>query len=83
MYAYERFFHGQSRPQGVVVESGALDGDTFSVSHSLETVLGWKALHIEAGPGKFDALARNRPRALNLHAALCDTPRELHFLQAR
>jgi len=84
VYAHEHFFWGPEPPgsrQRVVMESGAVDGVTFSISHSLEQQLGWRAIHIEAGPGKFEALARNRPRALNLHTALCDSPRVLHFLQ--
>lgn len=83
VYAHEHFFFAPPAPlrRRVVLESGALDGVVFSVSNALESQLGWRALHIEAGPGKFERLARNRPRALNLHTALCDSPRELHFLQ--
>ena len=80
IYALEHFFW-DNFSSGLIVESGALDGLRFSTSLTFEMALGWRALHIEPGPGKFELLARNRPRALNLHTALCDAVATVHFIQ--
>ena len=76
-FALERFF-GRRRG-GVILESGALDGITFSTSWLFERALGWRAVHIEASPRMYADLVRNRPGALNVHAALCGTPQTLHL----
>lgn len=79
--ALEHFFGGTRSPRrgGVILESGALDGDTFSTSYVFETALSWRAVHVEASPEMFSRLVRNRPRALNVHAALCSEARTLHL----
>ena len=45
-HAYERYFFG--RAGGTFLESGAVDGIRFSVTHSLEMDLGWRG--VSAGP---------------------------------
>lgn len=83
VYALAHFFWGAARPAGgIILESGALNGVFLSTTYAFETVLRWRAMHIEPGPIKFGELALNRPRSLNLHTALCDAARTLHFAQA-
>ena len=81
VWALEHFFWGAARPRGTVLESGANDGDVASVSWAFEHVLGWRAVLIEAGPNRYEALVTARPRALCMHAALCAEPSRLHYLQ--
>ena len=81
IFAHDNFFSGERERDGIVVESGALDGLYFSNTFALEAAFGWRALHIEPGPGKFEELAHNRPDALNIHTALCAKSGTVHFLQ--
>ena len=76
-FALAHFFAG--RRGGLILESGALDGVAFSTSWLFERALGWRAVHVEASPRMFADLVRNRPGALNIHAALCGEPRTLHL----
>lgn len=78
MYAYRRFFYG--RGGGTFMEMGALDGLRFSNTFAFEKLLGWRGVHIEASPSSFQALARNRPNQLNVHAAVCDRARVVHYV---
>ncbi len=57
------------KPQGLIIEVGAFDGETFSASAGLEQA-GWKCLLIEAIPQRFEQCVRNRPKATVVHAAL-------------
>jgi len=83
VFAHEHYFwrreRGSERP--IVLESGGLDGMLFSNSYAFEQSLGWRALHIEAGPSNYELLIENRPLSLNIHTALCATLSTLHFLQ--
>jgi hypothetical protein len=47
---------------------------------AFEKLLGWRGVHIEASPSSFQALARNRPNQLNVHAAVCDRARVVHYV---
>jgi hypothetical protein len=76
-YAYLNFFYGQSG--GVVLESGALDGVTYSVSRYFVFARGWRAIHVEGSPTSYARLVANRPESLNLHTALCNASRTLHY----
>lgn len=43
---YENYFFGKKN--GVIMESGALDGDLYSTSYMFEKHFDWKAIHIGA-----------------------------------
>jgi len=83
VFAYENFFWKRERStvRPIILESGALDGVLFSTSFAFEQALGWRSIHIEAGPANYELLIQNRPLALNIHTALCANPTTLHFLQ--
>jgi len=76
-YAYMNFFFGST--SGTILESGALDGVTYSVSRFFVYARGWRAVHVEGSPTSYAALAVNRPEALNIHTALCNVSRTLHY----
>jgi len=80
-FAYEHFFWGVVG--GVILETGALDGLHFSTSYGLEAVAGWYSVHVEPGPANYRELVHNRPGALNIHMAICDRPRLVHFWEDR
>ena len=72
-----------SRLNGVVLESGAVDGMRFSSTFAFQQALGWTAIHIEAAPDAFTLLEKNRPGSpsvKNINAALCSQKRDLHFM---
>jgi hypothetical protein len=75
VYLYENFFFGVEN--GVIMESGALDGKEFSNSAMFESYLNWTAIHVEADPDNYAKLLTNRPNAVNVNAALCSEPRLL------
>ena len=77
MWIYENWFYGMQ--QGVIMESGALNGLTFSTSYLFETFANWTAIHVEADPENYSNLRGNRENAVNVHAALCSEPRLLHY----
>lgn len=79
VFANDNFFRGLLG--GTVLESGALDGRRFSVSHNFEYELGWKAVLIEAGPRNFELLQQYRPNAMKVHSALCSTEQTLHYAE--
>ena len=56
---------------GVILEMGALDGVTFSISMFFEKFLGWKSILIEANPKNFKKLVVNRPKSINIYSAVC------------
>ena len=78
VYLFENFFWGQAG--GIILESGALDGVRFSTSLFFHSVLGWKSIHVDANPNNFRRLVANRRDALNVHLAICKTPRVVHWL---
>ena len=80
LFAYDHFFF--RRREGIVLESGALDGTLISTTIALCRVLGWAAVHVEPGPVAFSKLSAGRPEALNVHAALCNTTGVLHFAES-
>jgi hypothetical protein len=77
-FALDLFFSGVRG--GLILESGALDGVMFSTSWLFERALGWRAIHVEASASNYAHLVRNRPGALNIHAALCKEPASLHMV---
>mmetsp|Transcript_27866 Transcript_27866/g.28127 ORF Transcript_27866/g.28127 Transcript_27866/m.28127 type:complete len:306 (+) Transcript_27866:39-956(+) len=78
IWLYENFFYG--KVNGVIIESGALDGYWFSTSSFFERFANWTAVHIEPDPKNYKRLIKNRPKAININAALCTEPRNLHFV---
>jgi len=77
IWLYENWFYGLK--EGVIMESGALDGKLFSTSYMFEKFANWTALHVEADPENYSNLKRNRPAAINVNGALCSEPRLLHY----
>jgi len=77
IWLYENWFYGMR--QGVIMESGALDGILFSNSYMFETFANWTALHVEADPENYNNLISNRPHAININCALCNEPQLLHY----
>mmetsp|Transcript_22340 Transcript_22340/g.37375 ORF Transcript_22340/g.37375 Transcript_22340/m.37375 type:complete len:343 (-) Transcript_22340:146-1174(-) len=77
VWLYENWFYGMK--DGVIMESGALDGKLFSTSFMFEKFANWTALHVEADPENYSNLKRNRGKAVNVHGALCSEPRLLHY----
>jgi hypothetical protein len=65
-HVYERYFFG--RAGGTFIESGALDGVRFSVTHALEKDLGWRGVRGESSCG-----ARALRRRLRLGRARVTT----------
>lgn len=78
LYLYERYFYGMVN--GTIMESGALDGNRLSTTYMFEKYFGWFPVHVEASFQHYAALKVNRPNGLNVHAALCNESRLLHFL---
>ena len=76
-FAYNSFFFRVTN--GLIIESGALDGSIVSTTKPFVSVLSWHAVHIEPQPLSFARLEENRPDGLNIHAALCDLPTPLHY----
>lgn len=77
-YALRNYFWGVRG--GVVVESGALDGLRYSNSFVFSQLMQWRSVLVEASPDQYEKLVVNRPEAISINAALCQTPRRLHFL---
>ena len=77
IWLYENWFFGMRN--GVIMESGALNGILFSTSYMFEKFANWSAIHVEADPENYSNLKVNREHALNIHGALCSEPRLLHY----
>jgi hypothetical protein len=77
VWLYEHYFYGMQK--GVVMESGALDGELFSNSNLFEKYADWTAIHVEADPQNYGNLIVNRPEAINVNGALCSEPTLLHY----
>ena len=76
-WLYHHWFYGIV--DGIVLESGALDGIKYSNSLFFEKFANWTAIHVEAGESNWKRLIYNRPQAINVHAALCENPAALHY----
>lgn len=77
-YAMNTFF--AKKLGGIVLESGALDGLTFSSTYLFQNEADWLAVHVEASPVSFAQLEKNRPDCVNVHAALCVRETEVHYI---
>lgn len=78
LFLYENYFYGMRN--GVIVESGALDGYVYSSSYMFENFLGWLSVHIEGHKGHYASLIQKRPNAININAALSNETRLYHYL---
>lgn len=81
IYLYETFFYGKSN--GIILESGALDGYRFSTTYMFDKMFNWTSIHIEGSLDNFEKLAQNRPDCINMNVALCEKNRTLHYLSHR
>lgn len=77
VWLYENWFYGMEN--GVIMESGALNGILFSTSFMFEYFANWTAIHVEADPENYNGLRNNRVNAVNVHGALCSEPKLLHY----
>lgn len=77
IWLYENWFYGVEK--GVILESGAFDGVTYSNSYMFEVFAHWTPIHVEADPRNFFKLVRSRPESINIHAALCSESKLLHY----
>ena len=57
-FIYEKFFFGYTN--GLIMESGALDGVTFSNTFLFDKFANWTAIHVEADPVSYGKLTQNR-----------------------
>ena len=65
-----------------MLESGAEDGLHASNSLFLQRYSLWHSVLVEPGPANFEMLEKNREDGcLLLHAAICDRPRTVHFIE--
>jgi FkbM family methyltransferase len=58
---------------GVFLEMGGYTGDVFSNTIMMEVCGEWRGLLLEAHPGNFAQMTRNRPCSINLQQAACAT----------
>ena len=77
VWLYENWFYGMKN--GVILESGALDGILFSNSYMFEHYANWTTIHIEADPENYNNLKYNRINSININCALCSEPKLLHY----
>ena len=67
-FIMSKFFN--NKRDGVFIEAGANTGYEGSVCWELENTFGWSGVNIECNPHCFKELIKNRPRCLNIQAAL-------------
>jgi len=58
------------KEHGFFIECGAATGKEGSNCYFFEKYLHWKGINIEASPLAFSKLAQNRPKSININAAL-------------
>lgn len=78
VWLYEHWFYGIK--DGIALESGAYQGLQMSNTYMFQNYAGWKSIHVEGDPFNYEQLVKNRPESLNIHAALCNESRQLHYL---
>lgn len=72
----------QSLCGGTYVELGGLDGVLYSNSYLFANAMNWTGVLLELNPSSFAQLQVNRPHDITVHAAVCDSPRTLHWVAA-
>lgn len=78
---FENFFPLESH-QGekfIALECGAADGLYLSSCKFFEESRGWQCINIEPDPDLFKDLTKNRPKSININAALSDASGEHEF----
>jgi len=78
--AWTNFFNGTTN--GLMIELGAVDGKSYSVSKFFEEKARWKVILIE-GSGQALDIPHNRPSALSLQLAICQEESIVHFIHGR
>jgi len=71
------YFWGQS--DGIVLEMGGLDGESYSVSRPF-IQLGWQRMLVEASPQYWAKAVRKSPDAIYVGAAICNTG-NVHYVE--
>ena len=79
-YIFERFF--PNLLGGVSLECGAYDGIQESSCNFFEESCGWNSVNIEASPPIYAQLVKNRPKSININAALSNRSGVDHFKHA-
>lgn len=79
-WMYLNYFYGKTN--GIILESGAYDGTTFSTTLFYEKYLNWTSIHVEASPQNFEKILSSRKSSINIQAALCREQRLLHFVSS-
>ncbi|WP_267423637.1 FkbM family methyltransferase [Methylobacterium sp. GC_Met_2] len=69
---FRRYFNDMQERPGHFIECGAFDGVSESSALFFEETLGWTGINVEPSPDAFKSLCINRPRAVNVNAALSD-----------
>jgi FkbM family methyltransferase len=75
---YERYFKYPVKCNGVIVEIGASDGYSTSISKIFEDQLQWDSILVEAKPKNFRALIKNRLKSIKYYATICNSEM-VHF----
>lgn len=79
---FRRYFSDQGSAPGHFIECGAFDGVSESSCLFFEQTLGWTGINVEPVPDVYDRLCANRPRAVNIRAALSDCDSRALFRHA-
>lgn len=78
---YENWFYGKK--DGLLLESGACQGDSLSLGYLFENFAKWTAINIEPDPSVFRILKGVRKNAINVFTALCrDDNQVFHYTDA-
>jgi FkbM family methyltransferase len=78
---YENWFYGMK--DGLLLESGACQGDSLSLGYLFENFAKWSAINVEPDPSVFRILKSNRRNAINVFTALCSNDNKVfHYTDA-
>jgi FkbM family methyltransferase len=78
---YENWFFGMKG--GLLLESGACEGNSLSLGYLFERFAQWTAINIEPDPSVFRILKANRREAINIFTALCSNENQVfHYTDA-
>lgn len=78
---YENWFYGMK--DGLLLESGACQGDSLSLGYLFERFAKWSAINVEPDPSVFRLLKSNRREAINIFTALCSNENQVfHYTDA-
>ena len=79
--ALAHYFHNLYN--GTFLELGALDGTMFSNTRLYEEQRGWRGVLIEPNREEFEKIPTVRPNSIAVHAAICDSTQDVHFISRR